>query len=118
MNNEQNLPLACKYKYYMHINNAAFSPNHTFDAIMSTFESGSDWDKAVRAQDTATCIAIIKAVTEFCKTHRVPSAVVDFYRTMPRYLNKKMWKKMVYNGIVDAYADEDADEYVDGITGL
>lgn len=108
------------YEYYMHINDPNFNGGGcSYDALMCTFESESDWEEAVYARDTETCNAIIAQVTEFCKTHRVPSAVVDFYKKMPKYVATRNWAELEeYIGIVDAYCDEDADEYVDGVTGL
>ena len=104
------------YEYYMHINDPNFS-TWEHDALMSTFDSPSDWSLAVERKDLATCNAIIGEVEKFCKTHRVPSAVVDFYKEMPALLAVEAWNELQYNGIVDAYCDEDSSEYVDGITG-
>ena len=107
------------YKYYMHINDPSFS-TWEHDALMCTFESDSDWERALDNKDIAACCAIIAEVATFCQTHRVPSAVVNFYHNMPKRLVIPDWFKLRYNtvnGIVDAYCDEDKSEYVDGITG-
>ena len=105
------------YDYYMHINDPNFSTCE-FDALMSTFESDSDWVNAVRNKDIDTCIAIHQEVAKFCKTHRVPYAVFDFVQTTPAKLATQNWKTLnECPYIVDAYCDEDPDEYVDGITG-
>lgn len=104
------------YKYYMHINNPTFS-EWEHDAMMCTFER--DWNDAVAARDLDTCNKIVQEVATFCKTHRVPHAVVDFLQTAPGLLATLDWTELddwcPY--IVDAYCDENADEYVDGITG-
>lgn len=102
------------YEYYMHINDPNFS-TWEHDALMSTFEA--DWPEAIYRKDMATCNAIIGEVEKFCQTHRVPAAVVDFYKDTPALLAVEAWDKIEYTGIVDAYCDEDASEYVDGITG-
>jgi hypothetical protein len=107
------------YKYYMHINDPEFS-TWGHDALMCTFESDSDWEHALDNEDIAACCAIIAEVETFCQTHRVPKAVVNFYRNMPKRLVNPNWFKLRWNtvdGIVDAYCDEDASEHVDGITG-
>jgi hypothetical protein len=108
-------PNSEKYKYFMHINNPDFNRSWAHDALMSCFDS--DWGVAVTTRDIDTCIAIVREVTEFCKTHRVPSSVVDFYKNTPALLAADNWKDLRYNGIVDAYCDEDKSEYVDGVTG-
>jgi hypothetical protein len=105
------------YKYYMHINDPNFS-KWPHDALMCTFES--DWLRALENEDIAACNAIILNVETFCKTHRVPKAVVNFYRNMPARLVNPDWFNLRWNssnGIVDAYCDDDESYYVDGITG-
>jgi hypothetical protein len=105
------------YKYYMHINDPNFS-TWEHDALMCTFESESDWKNAVRNKDIDTCIAIHREVEIFCKTHRVPCAVFDFVKSTPANLATQNWKTLnECPYIVDAYCDEDSDEYVDGVTG-
>lgn len=110
-------PSTVSYKYYMHINDPNFS-TFEHDALMCTFESDSDWIKAVRNKDIDTCIAIHREVEKFCKTHKVPCAVFDFVKSTPVKLATQNWKTLnECPYIVDAYCDEDSDEYVDGVTG-
>lgn len=110
-------PSTVGYKYYMHINDPNFS-TFDHDALMCTFESESDWIKAVRNKDIDTCIAIHREVEKFCKTHKVPCAVFDFVKSTPVKLATQNWKTLnECPYIVDAYCDEDSDEYVDGVTG-
>ncbi len=106
-----------EYKYYMHINDPAFNKNWAYDALMCTFESECDWDRAVEHEDIATCKLIIAEVEKFCQTHRVPSSVVDFYKETPKKLIKPDWDDLQYVCIVDAFCDQGVSEYVDGITG-
>lgn len=110
-------PNTSGYNYYMHINDPNFS-TWEHDALMCTFESDSDWVKAVRNKDIDTCIAIHQEVDKFCKTHKVPCAVFDFVKSTPTKLATQNWKTLnECPYIVDAYCDEDSDEYVDGVTG-
>ena len=110
-------PSTVGYKYYMHINDPNFS-TFEHDALMCTFESESDWVNAVRNKDIDTCIAIHREVEKFCKTHKVPCAVFDFVKSTPVKLATQNWKTLnECPYIVDAYCDEDSDEYVDGVTG-
>lgn len=103
------------YQYYMYINDPGFSEME-HDALTCTFDS--DWEKAVRNKDIDTCIAIHREVEKFCKTHKVPCAVFDFVKSTPAKLATQNWKTLnECPYIVDAYCDEDSDEYVDGITG-
>jgi hypothetical protein len=106
------------YQYYMYINDLTFNNQWEHDALMSTFDGDSEWGRAVDERDIDTCCAIYKEVSEFCKTHRVPYEVFDFVQSTPAKLIAQDWTALEQCPyIVDAYCDQDEDEYVDGITG-
>ena len=110
-------PNTAGYNYYMHINDPNFS-TWEHDALMSTFESDSDWVNAVRNNDIDTCIAIHQAVAEFCKTHQVPCSVFDFVQETPIKLKTLNWKELEpCPYVVGAYCDDGVEDYVDGVTG-
>jgi hypothetical protein len=72
----------------------------------------------VYARDIDTCIAIHQEVAKFCKTHRVPWGVFDFVQKTPIKLKTLNWKELEHCPyIVDAYCDDDVEDYVDGVTG-
>lgn len=133
------LPAATdNYKYYMYINNPDAWDSSEYDSksiqsaewaksyrysdhgfLFDTFETDSDWERAINAQDIQTLNAIYNEVVEHCKRKKVPYEVYSFVRDTPALLKNPDWKQLKhkYFGIVDAYCDQDVDEYVDGFTG-
>ncbi len=118
-----------EYKYYMYINNPSActwldeeylnSPewaesyrNSIRGFIFDTFESECDWEMALEARDLNTLHAIYGEVYEFCKTNPVPSEVESFLQNTPKLLAARNWDELRYNGIVDAYCDQDTAEYI------
>ena len=115
-----NITHPADYLYYMRINTPE-DGKWEHDALMSTFESDSDWERAVNNKDLGACQSIVLEVEKFCQSNRVPSAVFNFVNKLSKKIKQSdsnIWnalKDSFY--IVDAYCDEDKDEYVDGITG-
>jgi hypothetical protein len=121
-----------KYSYYMYINNPSAAPmpsyydasdakqvaswehyknsNHGF--IFDTFETDSDWQTAWAEKDVTILKAIHDEVVKFALTKPVPEEVVSFITNTPTYIATSDWDALAYNGIVDAYCDQDASEYV------
>ena len=129
-------PATDNYKYYMYINNPDAWDSSEYDSksiqsanwaksyrysdhgfLFDTFETDSDWQIALEARDVNTLNAIYNEVVTHCKHKKVPWAVYDFLKKTPMLLAKQVWNELKYNGIVDAYCDEDPSEYVDGFTG-
>ena len=115
-----NITHPADYLYYTRINTPE-DGKWEHDALMSTFESDSDWERAVNNKDLGACQSIVLEVEKFCQSNRVPSAVFNFVNKLSKKIKQSdsnIWnalKDSFY--IVDAYCDEDKDEYVDGITG-
>ena len=115
-----NITHPADYMYYMRINTPE-DGKWEHDALMSTFESDSDWERAVNNKDLGACQSIVLEVEKFCQSNRVPYAVFKFVNKLSKKIKQSdsnIWnalKDSFY--IVDAYCDEDKDEYVDGITG-
>jgi len=121
-----------KYSYYMYINNPDAAPlpsyydasdakqvaswehyknsNHGF--IFDTFETDSDWETALAEKDVVVLKSIYDEVVKFAVTKPVPGEVVSFITNTPTYIATSDWGALAYNGIVDAYCDQDASEYV------
>lgn len=115
-----NITHAADYIYYMHINDPKFS-EWEHDALMSTFESNADWERAIDNKDLGACQAIVLEVEKFCQSNRVPHAVFNFVNKLSKKIKQSdsnIWNALTDSFyIVDAYCDEDKDEYVDGVTG-
>jgi hypothetical protein len=124
------------YEYYMYINNPDAWDSSAYDSVSAeqaewaksyresdygflfdTFESDSDWYKAVQHRDIDTLNLIYNEVVTYCKHKKVPYDVYLFVKNTPELLAKKNWADLEYTGIVDAYCDDDQDEYVNGFTG-
>jgi len=108
------------YLYYTRIN-APEDGKWKHDALMSTFESDSDWERAVNNKDLGACQSIVLEVEKFCQSNRVPYAVFKFVNKLSKKIKQSdsnIWNALNDSFyIVDAYCDEDKDEYVDGFTG-
>jgi hypothetical protein len=115
-----------KYSYYMYINNTSAAPmpsyhdasswehykNKDHGFIFDTFESESDWQNALAEKDVVVLKEIYDEVVKFAVTKPVPGEVVSFIKNTPALIATLDWDALAYNGIVDAYCDQDADEYV------
>jgi hypothetical protein len=121
-----------KYSCYMYINNPAGAPlpsyynasdakqvnswehykNSDHGFIFDTFESGSDWQTALAEKDVTVLKLIYDEVVKFAEAKPVPQEIVNFIKNTPAYIATLNWSALEYNGIVDAYCDQDADEYV------
>ena len=121
-----------KYSYYMYINNPAAAPlpsyydasdakqvaswehykNSDHGFLFDTFETESDWKTALAEKDVVVLKSIYDEVVKFAVTKPVPQEVVSFIKNTPAYIATLNWDALEYNGIVDAYCDQDADEYV------
>jgi hypothetical protein len=121
-----------KYSCYMYINNPAAAPlpsyydvsnlgdiaswehykNSDHGFLFDTFETDSDWQTALAEKDVVVLKEIYDEVVKFAVTKPVPGEVVSFIKNTPTLIATLNWDALQYNGIVDAYCDQDADEYV------
>ncbi len=121
-----------KYSCYMYINNPIAAPlpsyydvsnlgdiaswenykNSDHGFLFDTFETDSDWQTALAEKDVTILKAIYDEVVKFALIKPVPREVVSFITNTPTYIATLNWSALEYNGIVDAYCDQDADEYV------
>ncbi len=115
-----NITHPAEYLYYTRIN-ILEDGKWEHDALMSTFESDSDWERAVNNKDLGACQAIVLEVEKFCQSNRVPYAVFKFVNKLSKKIKQSdsnIWNALNDSFyIVDAYCDEDKAEYVDGVTG-
>ena len=115
-----NITHPADYLYYTRINTPE-DGKWEHDALMSTFESDSDWERAVNNKDLGACQSIVLEVEKFCQSNRVPYAVFKFVNKLSKKIKQSdsnIWNALNDSFyIVDAYCDEDKDEYVDGVTG-
>lgn len=115
-----NITHPADYMYYMHINTSIYS-KWEHDALMSTFESDSDWERAVNNKDLGACQSIVLEVEKFCQSNRAPLAVFNFVNKLSKKVKQSdsnIWNALNDSFyIVDAYCDENKDEYVNGVTG-
>lgn len=121
-----------KYSCYMYINNPAAAPlpsyydvsnlgdiaswenykNSDHGFLFDTFETDSDWQTALAEKDVTVLKLIYDEVVKFALTKPVPKSVVSFIKNTPAHIEMLKWDQLEYNGIVDAYCDEDVSEYV------
>jgi hypothetical protein len=121
-----------KYSCYMYINNPSAAPlpshydvsnlgdiaswehykNSDHGFLFDTFETESDWQTALVEKDVVVLKSIYDEVVKFAVTKPVPEEVVSFIKNTPAYIATLNWSALEYNGIVDAYCDQDVSEYV------